>query len=292
MTSQPLFRTLAAFGGIIQKIKRSSNNNNIIVPPNFNGLDGTRPRCSSQNNATTISTCTCSRKMRSVSPLPLLYLLVALVCLQDAAASDVKVKVTEGPSANGGSCPSVDDTISTGDYVKFQMTVSIDASSKAGKVGQVFQTTVDPVGVTVGRAEVIDGLDSGLLGLCLGDKATIIVPPELAYGSDGTGDGPDDIPPGATLQFKVEIVSVMDDRMDDEVEDEEEAAAMFQRADKNKDGVLDRDEFNDMFLDQIDNVNDKLELEAIHEQLQTFWDAQDHNKDGLLTMEVSNNNHV
>jgi FKBP-type peptidyl-prolyl cis-trans isomerase 2 len=52
---------------------------------------------------------------------------------------------------------------------------------------------------------VIDGWDKGLLGLCKGAHATLVVPPEFGYGDDGAGD---DIPGGATLNFEVEVVAV------------------------------------------------------------------------------------
>ena len=208
-------------------------------------------------------------------------------------ADDVQVQVQSGPSFQGGSCPSPEATIRQGNYVRFHMTVSIDPSSKAGTVGHVFQTTheeEDPIGVTVGRDQIIPGLDMGLIGLCVGDSASIIVPPQLAYGDEGTGPGPNDIPPHATLRFVVDIVSVAEDAPDEDEEsylDEEEAKAMFHKADTNQDGVLSREEFNSMFLDQIDAADDKLELQAIHEQLQTFWESQDHNNDNILTLEVS-----
>ncbi|MGZ0747398.1 FKBP-type peptidyl-prolyl cis-trans isomerase [Haloparvum sp. AD34] len=39
-----------------------------------------------------------------------------------------------------------------------------------------------PLTFTVGRGEVIEGLDEGVVGLAAGEEATITVPPEAAYG--------------------------------------------------------------------------------------------------------------
>ena len=52
---------------------------------------------------------------------------------------------------------------------------------------------------------VIKGWDKGLVGLCKGAKATLVIPPDLGYGEKGAGR---DIPGGATLNFDVEVVSV------------------------------------------------------------------------------------
>lgn len=39
----------------------------------------------------------------------------------------------------------------------------------------------------MGRGYVIAGMDEGLIGVCVGEKRTITIPPHLAYGEEGTG---------------------------------------------------------------------------------------------------------
>lgn len=39
----------------------------------------------------------------------------------------------------------------------------------------------------VGRGYVIAGMDEGLVGVCVGEKRTITIPPHLGYGEEGTG---------------------------------------------------------------------------------------------------------
>ncbi|MFC2443269.1 MAG: peptidylprolyl isomerase [Capnocytophaga ochracea] len=63
----------------------------------------------------------------------------------------------------------------------------------------------EPLQFTVGVGQVIAGWDEGILLLHEGDKARLVIPSELAYGSRGAGGV---IPPNAPLIFDVKLVSV------------------------------------------------------------------------------------
>ncbi|XP_037093550.1 peptidyl-prolyl cis-trans isomerase FKBP10-like isoform X1 [Pollicipes pollicipes] len=58
---------------------------------------------------------------------------------------------------------------------------------------------------TLGARQVITGWDLGLTGMCAGEKRQLTIPPGLAYGEKGAGGV---IPPGATLNFDVELVTI------------------------------------------------------------------------------------
>ena len=61
-----------------------------------------------------------------------------------------------------------------------------------------------PFEFTLGASQVIAGFDLGVLGMKVGGKRTIVIPPELGYGNQSTAA----IPPNSTLKFTVELLSV------------------------------------------------------------------------------------
>ncbi len=78
--------------------------------------------------------------------------------------------------------------------------------------GTVFDSNVDPkfghvepFTFTIGAGEVIKGWDVGITGMKVGEKRTLEIAPDYAYGATGAGGV---IPPNATISFEVELLQV------------------------------------------------------------------------------------
>jgi peptidylprolyl isomerase len=78
-----------------------------------------------------------------------------------------------------------------------------------GKRGKKFDSSVDrgqPFSFPLGEKRVIAGWDEGVEGMKVGGKRELIIPANLAYGSQNVGNGL--IPPNSTLDFEVELLKV------------------------------------------------------------------------------------
>ncbi len=105
----------------------------------------------------------------------------------------------------------VDNTIPEGGVAKAGDTVSMNYTGRLEN-GTVFDSNVDPkfnhvepFMFTLGAGQVIPGWDKGIVGMKVGEKKTLTIPPADGYGATGAGNV---IPPNATLIFEVELLEI------------------------------------------------------------------------------------
>ena len=74
--------------------------------------------------------------------------------------------------------------------------------------GRSFDSSVggSPFTLMIGAGQVIAGWEEGIPGMRVGGRRTLVIPPHLAYGTQGAGGGI--IPPNAVLVFQVDLVAV------------------------------------------------------------------------------------
>lgn len=73
--------------------------------------------------------------------------------------------------------------------------------------GTKFDSSIgrEPFEYTLGQNRVIQGWELGLVGMKVGEKRKLTIPPELGYGASGAGNI---IPPNATLIFEIDMISI------------------------------------------------------------------------------------
>lgn len=97
------------------------------------------------------------------------------------------------------SCPEV----AVGDVV------AVHYTGWAWSTGEVFDSSLErgPLPFEVGAGRVIEGWDTGIPGLQVGERARLTIPPEQAYGEAGA---PPAIGGNETLVFDVQVIEVLE----------------------------------------------------------------------------------
>lgn len=95
-----------------------------------------------------------------------------------------------------------------GPAVEAGQTVTTHYVGWAFSTGEEFDASWNrgaPLDFRVGIGQVIKGWDDGLLGMRVGGRRRLVIPPHLGYGARGAGTV---IKPGETLIFVVDLVDV------------------------------------------------------------------------------------
>merc|ERR1712179_747022 len=151
--------------------------------------------------------------------------------------------------------------------------------------GTKFDSSVDrnePFKFQIGVGQVIKGWEEGVLGMCVGEKRRLIVPPALGYGDQGAGDI---IPGGATLFFDVELIST---------EEGPTPVNVFKQIDLDSDMALSREEISSYLKQQVETMQNaggeqgeeaRKMMEDQDKLVEEIFAHEDKDKDGLISHE-------
>jgi peptidylprolyl isomerase len=130
-----------------------------------------------------------------------------VIRLPQVAPNESSTQSAETPAANPDEKLVVTDTkVGTGPVVKSGDTISINYTGTL-KDGTKFDSSYDrgqPFETKIGVGEVIEGWDQGIIGMKVGGKRRLVIPPSLGYGDQAAGS----IPPNSTLIFDVELMGI------------------------------------------------------------------------------------
>jgi peptidylprolyl isomerase len=99
-----------------------------------------------------------------------------------------------------------DEAVGDGQEAKKGDTVTVNYIGTL-QDGTKFDSSYDrnqPFSFPIGAGQVIKGWDLGVVGMKVGGKRKLVIPPDLAYGNQQQGS----IPANSTLTFEIELVSI------------------------------------------------------------------------------------
>lgn len=173
---------------------------------------------------------------------------------------------------------SCDKSAKNGDLLTMHYTGKLEDGTK-------FDSSLDrnePFKFQIGVGQVIKGWEEGVLGMCVGEKRQLIVPPELGYGDQGAGDL---IPGGATLYFDIELL---------DTEEGPVPVNVFKQIDTDSDNQLSREELSGYLKQQVDAMKaaggeqeeQAKQMEDDQDKLvEEIFSHEDQDKDGFISHE-------
>ena len=123
------------------------------------------------------------------------------------SAASGPTKVTGAPTKTASGLEYWDIKVGTGAAAQTGKQVKVDYTGWLMN-GKKFDSSVGtgrPFDFMLGASQVIKGWDEGVVGMKVGGKRQLRIPPDLAYGAGGH---PPQIPANSTLLFDVRLVDV------------------------------------------------------------------------------------
>lgn len=142
-----------------------------------------------------------------ISGVILIAAIVGITLLFNSSAK--APPATPGNNTNRGSTmqlQSTDETVGTGAEAVAGKSITVNYIGTLTN-GTKFDSSFDrnqPFTFTLGGGQVIKGWDEGVVGMKVGGKRKLVIPPSLGYGNQAQGS----IPANSTLVFEITLVSV------------------------------------------------------------------------------------
>ena len=135
-----------------------------------------------------------------------LILLLAAVATAAACGSDTAptVVTTTAPYSANDLVVGTGALAGVGNRVTVSYAGWLHDSSRTDAKGTQFDANQAGFAFALGTGAVIAGWDRGVAGMRVGGQRRLVIPPDLAYGSKGSGP----IPPNATLVFDITLLNV------------------------------------------------------------------------------------
>ena len=152
---------------------------------------------------------------KAVVPIALILIVLAVALTgcgpeikERPSATSSEPEVEEGPITTESGLvyevlePGEGPAPEPGDVVTIHFVATLEDGTEIGNSYEVGQ----PAGFVLGGGSALPGLDEGIALMKSGEKAKLVIPPELALGDQASADGL--IPANSTLLFEVELISV------------------------------------------------------------------------------------
>ena len=126
---------------------------------------------------------------------------------QSRVSQEATAASSEGNAGKTAGLVTIDEVVGDGPSAKSGDRVTVHYTGWLLD-GTKFDSSKDrnqPFSFSLGAGNVISGWDQGVVGMKVGGKRKLTVPPELGYGARGAGGV---IPPNATLVFEVELLKI------------------------------------------------------------------------------------
>ena len=141
-----------------------------------------------------------------IIPVLVAFALSGMAFAQDGTDTSAPTKVEGKSKSTPSGVEYWDIVVGTGATAVSGKTVGVHYTGWLTN-GKKFDSSVDrgkPIAFPLGAGRVIKGWDEGILGMKVGGKRQLRIPPQLGYGSSGQGA----IPPNSILIFDVQLLAV------------------------------------------------------------------------------------